>query len=126
MNIAALAQSAYSNAQTPIKTERSTEYQVFARITHQLSTASAEGIENFIELASAIHDNRKLWNILAADVAEAENGLPKELRAQIFYLAEFTEHHSRKVLAREASTAALVEVNTAIMRGLRANREVST
>lgn len=119
MNIAALARSAYSDASAPIKTERSTEYQIFARITHRLTKASSDDIEGFIDLAEAIHENRRLWTILASDVVDKENGLPAQLRAQIFYLAEFTESHSRKVLAKEATADALVEINTAVMRGLR-------
>lgn len=119
MNNAALARTAYSGATAPIRTERSTEYQIFARITHRLSNASLENIEGFINLAEAIHDNRRLWTILASDVSDKDNGLSPQLRAQIFYLAEFTEIHSRKVLAKEASVDALIEVNTAIMRGLR-------
>lgn len=119
MNIAALAHSTYSDAQAPIKTERSTEYQVFAQITHRLSKAKHGGIKEFVELASAIHENRRLWNILAVDVADDENNLPQDLRAQIFYLAEFTEVYSSRVLAKEVGTEALVDINTSIMRGLR-------
>ena len=59
-----------------------------------------------------------MWTTLAADVADPENALPSTLRAQIFYLAEFTEHHSRLIQRKEASAAALIEVNTAILRGL--------
>lgn len=126
MNIAALAQITYSDAQAPIRTERSIEYQVFAKVTHRLSKVTSGGIEEFKDLAEAIHDNRRLWNILAADVAESKNGLPKELRAQIFYLAEFTEHHSKKVLAREAGPDALVDINTSVMRGLRSMQEAQS
>jgi flagellar protein FlaF len=121
MNIAALARSAYSDALAPIKTERSTEYQIFAQITHRLTKASTDDLTSFIDLAEAIHENRRLWTILASDVVGKDNGLPAQLRAQIFYLAEFTESHSRKVLAKEATAGALVEINTAIMRGLRAS-----
>ena len=120
MNIAALARSAYSDVSAPIKTERSTEYQIFAQITHRLTKASTDDLASFIDLAEAIHENRRLWAILASDVVDKENGLPAQLRAQIFYLAEFTESHSRKVLAKEAAADALVEINMAIMRGLRA------
>lgn len=124
MNIETLARTAYSDAMAPIKTGRSTEYQIFAKITHRLTKASAEGVSGFADLVAAIYENRRLWNILATDVADSDNGLPASLRAQIFYLAEFTEAHSRKVLAREAVTGPLIEVNTAIMRGLRAGAAV--
>ena len=55
---------------------------------------------------------------MAIDVADNENALPQELRAQLFYLAEFTEHHSRRVLRREADVTALIDINTAVLRGL--------
>jgi flagellar protein FlaF len=57
--------------------------------------------------------------LFATQVADNENTLPKEVRARIVYLSEFTTEHSRKVLNRQASVDALIEVNTAIMRGLR-------
>ncbi|MFN6978293.1 MAG: flagellar biosynthesis regulator FlaF [Gemmobacter sp.] len=41
------------------------------------------------------------------------------MRAQLFYLYEFTAAHSRRVLDGTASVEALVDVNTAMMRGLR-------
>ena len=56
---------------------------------------------------------------MATQVADAKNALPQGLRAQIFYLAEFTLQHSRKALSGGASVRPLIEINTAVMRGLR-------
>lgn len=97
---------------------RATEYAAFARVTARLKAAQTTGREGFPALASAIQENRKLWTMLAADVADRDNGLPQSLRARIFYLYEFTTHHSRQVLNSEADIAPLIEVNTTIMRGL--------
>lgn len=119
MNAHSLAQRAYSKKSTPIRTARGTEYEVFARITHRLKAAAQQGKLGFSALAGAIHENRQLWTLLAADVADTENPLPKDLRARIFYLAEFTNSHSTKVLTKGASVAPLLEINTAVMRGLR-------
>ena len=119
MTASALAQRAYGQNAQPIRTPRSTEYDVFARITHQLIVASRGGKANFANLAKAVADNRRMWTTLAADVAGDGNLLPDALRAQIFYLCEFTQAHSRKVLKDNASVAPLVEINAAIMRGLR-------
>lgn len=113
------AQAAYSTAATPIRTPRSAEYEAFARITSRLKAADAAP-DRFRDMASAIQDNRRLWSILAADAAGEENSLPKELRARILYLAEFTRQHSGKVLRARAKAAPLIEINTAVMRGLRA------
>ncbi len=117
-----MARSAYSRATAPTRTERGTEYDAFARCTHALSSTQG-GCGGFPALARALNDNRRLWNALAADVSGDANGLPAPLRAGIFYLAEFTRAHSRRVLAGEADIAALVDVNTAMMRGLRGQEQ---
>ena len=115
-----LAKKAYSQASAPTRTAGKLEYDVIARITHKLKEAAKKGKKRgFPALVEAIHENRQLWTLLATMVADADNQLPKELRAQIFYLAEFTDHHSTKVLAGDANVRPLLEVNTAILRGLR-------
>lgn len=119
MTAHSLAQRAYGQTAAPTRTARGTEYDVMARITHRLIAAAKQGRKGFSQLCQAVHDNRRMWTILATDVADAGNPLPQELRARIFYLAEFTQEHSSKVLRREATVAALVEINTAVMRGLR-------
>lgn len=119
MNAFDMAQTAYTSTAAPIRTARGTEYTVFAKITHQLRAAAAKKKTSFPEFVKALDDNRKLWNILAGDVASSNNQLPKELRAQIFYLAEFTRKHTSEILKGNADEASLIEINTSIMRGLR-------
>ncbi|MGC9418332.1 MAG: flagellar biosynthesis regulator FlaF [Rhodovulum sp.] len=119
MNTLHMAQKAYSAPnQAQTRTPRATEYAAFARITARLKAAQGTGRRNYPALAAAIHENRRLWTMLAADVADKDNALPQQLRAQIFYLFEFTNHHSREVLNGKADLAPLVEINTAVMRGL--------
>lgn len=112
-----LAQTAYAAAATPVRTERGTEYAAFQKVTAQLNRARRAGAP-MTDRAQALHDNRKLWTILASDLADSENGLPQTLRAQLFYLAEFSLLQSRKGLNDAAALDALVEINTAVMRGL--------
>ena len=114
-----MARAAYASPAAPTRTARGIEYDAFARVTHRLGAANSSVQGSFPALAQALYDNRNLWITLAADVAEPTNGLPQSLRAQLFYLAEFTQEHSRKVLAGQANVDALVDINTAIMRGLR-------
>lgn len=119
-----LAQSAYNPVRSAVKTERGTEHAAFERVTAQLSWAERPQA-SMAERATALHDNRQLWTLMAANVADAENALPQSLRAQIFYLAEFTLQHSRKVLAHGDSVAPLIEINTAVMRGLRGEAQAA-
>ncbi len=125
MNALDMARTAYSSNTLPIRSQQSTEYEVFAQITRRLKDAADKGKPGFPALASALSDNRRLWTLLASDVADADNALPQALRAQIFYLAEFTLQHSSKVLDGSAGADVLVEINTAIMRGLRQQQEVA-
>lgn len=117
MNAMQQARAAYRTAEHPIRTPRSTEYEVFARITARLK-AAARPAARFHDLATAIHDNRSLWAALAADVAGEGNALPRPLRARILYLAEFTRQHSTRVLRAGATAEPLIAINTAVMRGL--------
>ncbi len=126
MNASFQAQQAYASAASPLRTSRSAEYQAFSEIIRRLGRVSDADATRFAEVASAIHDNRALWTILASDVASTDNALPDTLRAQIFYLAEFTDTHSRKVLRGEESVQALIDINTAVMRGLAAGVVKST
>lgn len=78
-----------------------------------------KGKPAFPDLVAALDENRRLWTAFAEDVADPQNALPQDLRARIFYLAEFAMGHTGKVLAGTASAAPLIEINTSIMRGLR-------
>lgn len=111
------AQAAYRTAAHPVRTPRGAEYDAFARITSRLK-AAAKPPSRFHDLAAAIHDNRRLWAILASDAAGDGNLLPPGLRARILYLAEFTRLHSGKVLRDGAPAGPLIDINTAVMRGL--------
>jgi flagellar biosynthesis activator protein FlaF len=123
VNAISQAQRAYSSASTPIRTARGTEYDAIARITYRLKTAAAKGADDFSALVDAMQSNNKMWQIFAIDVADKNNSLPKELKAQIFYLAEFTRLHTSKVLARQENVTPLLEINLAILRGLRSGAE---
>lgn len=119
MNALLKAKSAYSSAKAPTRTVKDLEFDAVARITHKLISAAKKRPFDFNEMVKALSDNRRLWIIFAADVASEDNALPQELKEEIIYLAAFTNEHTSKVMARTASVAPLVEINTAIMRGLR-------
>lgn len=112
------AHQAYGKDNIPFRTDRHIEYDVFARVTHELASTFTKIKDDYSAFASAIHDNRSLWSVLAIDVADEDNKLPAALRAQLFYLAEFTEKESRRILREKASPTTLVDINVAIMRGL--------
>jgi flagellar biosynthesis activator protein FlaF len=111
--------SAYAQPQAPVRTARAAEYEVIARVTQRLRSATLNRANNFPGLVRALAENETLWSTLAADVADPGNALPAPLRARLFYLYRFTADHSRKVRDGSASAEVLVEINTAVLRGLR-------
>ena len=117
MNSAEIARRAYGPVGSPTSTARDAEKHVLVQATAALRSASLAS-QPFTKLAEAVQRNRMIWTRLAGDVAEGSNGLPADLRARIFYLAQFTDHHSRRVLHGEATAEALIDVNTAVIRGL--------
>lgn len=119
MSAALSAQRAYAQTAAPTRTPRTLEYDLLARATQRLAETWPDRRTNFAALATALSDNLRIWSTLAADVADPDNGLPPALRARLFYIYQFTEKHSRDVLARDASIEVLTDINTAVMRGLR-------
>ena len=120
MNAQTLAQGAYGAHGAPIRTARDTEFAVIAEITRRLKSAAENSAHDFAALAAAVHENRRLWTLLAADAADPGNSLPGDIRARIVYLAEFTSQHSSQVLRNKAPATVLIDINTAVLRGLQA------
>ncbi|TGD67379.1 flagellar biosynthesis regulatory protein FlaF [Tabrizicola sp. WMC-M-20] len=119
MNAHIHAKLGYSRPDATLRTLRSIEYEALARVTQRLSVAWLQRKADYPALVQALSDNLGLWSTLAADVASPGNALPAPLRAQLFYLYEFSEVHTTNVLNGPASVEVLIDVNTAIMRGLR-------
>ena len=117
MSALAQPESLYGEATRATGTPRSVEYQVFSQVTGRLNRARRDG-EPFSRLAAALQDNLRLWTVIATDVTSAGNGLPLQLRGQLADLAKFVRLHTHKVLRREAEAGILIEINTAVMRGL--------
>lgn len=118
MQNTALSQNAYGMSDPVVRSERSIEYQAFAKVTGALAALDQGGAPDYPALADAVHQNRRLWNILAGDVLSDNNELPVDLRARIFSLSQFVMRHSSEVLAGTGDVSTLIDLNKTIMRGL--------
>lgn len=118
MNAQSQALKAYAQNAKTTQTPRGTEYDLFARVTYRIKHAAEGGPLEYPKLVKALSDNQKLWTALAIDVADERNQLPQNLRAQIFYLSEFVQQQTSKVLTRKGRITPLLEVNSAILKGL--------
>lgn len=116
MNAAAY-RSTHGYGAPATRTDRDTEYDVFARVTSMLRKASASG--NRLQIIEAADKNNQLWTILATDLAGDGNRLPDTVRAGLLSLADFSLRHGRAVMLRNLTLDALIDINLSVMKGLR-------
>ncbi len=119
MNVVERAQDGYGQNAVHMKSPRDAEYEAIAKISHRLRAAAQNRKSNFPAFVFALHENNRLWTTLATDVAQPDNELPRELRARLFWLAEFTNSEARKILSGGGDIAVLIEINAAVLQGLR-------
>ncbi len=110
-----MSYEAYAKTQRAAGAPRDAEYRAFARSTRSLLAVDADNAQS---LAEALHVNRSLWEALASDCASEANQLPEETRARIIGLARWVSDYSRRVLRREETVDALVDINRIMMDGL--------
>ena len=125
MNAVERAKEGYGRSSAPIRSARATEYEVIAKISHKLRSAAIRRDTDFPAYISALSDNARLWTTLAADVAQGTNALPKDLRARIFWLAEFTTQTTHKLMQGEGDVGILIEINASILQGLHNRDSIS-
>lgn len=112
---------AYQRASAQAENPRETEYRLFAMVTAGLIRAkeqSEAGNDKLVDLADALHKNRRLWTLLAQDCASPDNALPKPVRAQIISLSIWVSKHSSAVLQNGDDIEPLIDVNRSVMQGL--------
>ena len=121
MTTAAFVHGAYKTTTKATATPRGIEYQVLARINAALEAAENKKQDNHPVYIRALSDNLKFWTIVGSDVASDQNQLPQELRAQLFYLFEYTRSVTNKIIGGEKSLTAhsLIDINKNIMVGLK-------
>ena len=120
MTAASFAQKAYKNSQRELTSEKAIELRVFAQITSRMRAADISAPGGMAKLAEALTDNMKLWNILFTDLSLESNKMANDLKAQIMSLAKFTQSQTLDVLAGRAKHDVLIDINQAMIDGMRA------
>lgn len=100
-----------------VRTERETEYEAFSQVTRMLRGTGQTRLDP--DQVLAIHKNNELWAILATDLAQPGNLLAGEIKAGLVSLAGFAIRQGHAVLNGTGRIEPLIEVNVAIMKGLR-------
>jgi flagellar biosynthesis activator protein FlaF len=123
MDVAAQATNGYRAVQLQTQSARSIEAKLFAEITAALVRAQRGGRPGFRELVAALHRNRTLWDALLADLAHEANALPAPLKGHLIQLGHFVREFTARVLKGQDDAQVLIDVNHAILEGLRATNQ---
>jgi len=113
------ARHGYKTVQREMNSDKAIELKVFISVTSALSRVDNEAIGGATQLAEALIDNAKLWNILFIDLVNPDNLLPMDLKSNLISLAEFTQAHTLKVLSGAADHQVLIDMNQSMIAGLR-------
>ena len=100
-----------------LRTPRDAEYDVFSRVTSMLRQSASKADNS--DTIQAVYKNTQLWSLLASDLTSPANGLPDQVKVGLLSLAGFSIRHGQAVMAGNATTKPLVDINLSIMRGLR-------
>ena len=125
MTVTALARNAYHQSARSTASPRAVERQLLAKLTSALIVTEKQREDDHPAFVNALSKNLEFWTVVAADVASEGNQLPAALRSQLFYLFEFTRHHTNKIISGgdDLSVSPLVDINQNIIRGLQGGEE---
>lgn len=118
------AAAAYGSVIRRTEDPRDIEYRVLARAVALLEAAAQPGAGP-AEMPAAIHENRLVWSAFAADLASPDNAWDEVLRARLLSLARWVFAESDRVLRAGRGIGALVDVNRAVMSGLKPRAEAA-
>lgn len=110
----------YGHVKRQTASDKHIELQLFSAVTGRLRAQVKKNPTRLSgEMAEVILENAKLWNVLFCDLVGPENKLSGDLKTNLISLAEFTQSHTQRVLRGQASIDILIEINAAIIEGLR-------
>lgn len=112
------AAAAYGNIIRETESPREIEYRVFEHVTASLE-AALQPDAHFTLKIKAAHDNRELWQTLAADLADDSNELPAAVRAHLIGLAIWVGREAERVPGRDIALRNMADINRTVMQGLR-------
>lgn len=127
MTTSSLARNAYHQSTRATASPRAVERQLLSKLTTAMVVAQKNRDSDPSGFIRALGKNLEFWTVIATDVASDGNQLPVELRSQLFYLFEFTRHHTRKLMSEDGSkldAEPLVDINQNIIRGLQGSEGV--
>ncbi|MCP4394134.1 MAG: flagellar biosynthesis regulator FlaF [Alphaproteobacteria bacterium] len=113
---------AYEQSQKSNLTPRDAEATALTKAAVMMEDAKNK-VEDKDIFTKAVRFNHLLWTILQADIAEKENKLPEQLKANIMSLSIFVDKQTTKALQEYNYSVleAMIDINKNLAAGLRVN-----
>ena len=109
--------AAYQRVSQVTESPRQSEYRLLGAVSRELA-ASLVDVENPGRRREALDWNQQIWITFMLDCGQAENALPATLRARIISLGLWVARYTEKAMFSDLEVQPLIDVNTAIMKGL--------
>jgi len=117
--------AAYQRVAQVAENPRQTEYRLLADVCRELVDSTREGAQT-LRRREALDWNRRVWMTFLVDCSQPENALPAALRAKIISLGLWVNRYTDEAMWSDLDLTPLVDVNTAIMKGLLGNPPVGS
>ena len=110
---------AYAQTQKSALPPREVEAMAFTKAALMLDEAKGQ-TEDYDKYAAALKFNQLLWTIIQADIVDAANKLPPQLKANILSLSIFVDKQTVKALADTSGDHldSLIDINKNLAEGL--------
>jgi flagellar protein FlaF len=112
------ARSVYGNTGRAIGSDRDVEVKVFQTAISNLKPFTGPDFKLNSEAAHALSENLRLWDILTVDLINPDNDIADGLSNQLIELGRFVRAHTHALYNGRGSVDVLVDINTAILKGL--------
>ncbi len=124
--MSALQIQAYKIAQKSIMSGREIEANALAQAAKILTECKEnwDAPDREEILTMALQRNQMLWSIFQAEVSDADNPLPKELKENILNLSLFIDKRTLEIMAFPSpeKLTAIIDINQNLAAGLRGER----
>lgn len=119
MNTNLAAKHGYAKLGAHTRGGKDLEYDVILKVTRDLKQFGDPSTCSYPTYVKALNNNERLWNEVAAQVADDNNALPVEVRAGLFNMAQFVSRTTTALLNNKGDAQSLIEINVAVLRGLK-------
>jgi flagellar protein FlaF len=116
--------TAYKSVQNKTEEPRDIEYRLLAQVTASL-IAARDNPKEFQKRVEAVLWNRDVWSAFRVDLSDADNKLPKELRASLLSISIWMEKETHAILDQRGDIDAVIDINRNIMAGLKPDSQSS-